>query len=151
MSNIHPAGTYPAKVVESGLSTSKNGTDQINVRFNTEHGSVGGFFFLTDKAAEWTMKKLAAMGFTGDSLADLNNGAIDGNECVVVVKHEEYNGEVKAKVDGVFKVGGGGVKKEEGAAANAKRFDALWKKVREETEEVPFVLAIVALAVNFIV
>lgn len=140
MSNIHPAGSYTAKVVESGLSTSKNGTDQVNVRFQTEHGSVSGFFFLTDKAIEWTMKKLVAMGFTGDSLADLNNGAIDGNECTITVKHEEYNNEVKAKVDGVFKVGGGGVKKEEGAAANAKRFDALWKKVREETEEVPFLL-----------
>lgn len=152
MSNtIHPAGTYAAKVLESGLSTTKTGKDQISVRFRTEHGEVTGFFFLTEKAIEYSFKKLSAMGFAADSLADLNNGAIDGNTCLIEVKHEEYNGVVRAKVDGVYKEGEEpGVRKDATAANNAKRFDGLWKKVREDSEAVPFLLSLALLSGFFI-
>lgn len=152
MSNMHPAGVWPAKVVESGLSITRSGKDQISVRFRTEHGEVTGYFFLTERAAPFTMEKLVAMGFAGESLAELNNGAIDEHTCLVQVKHETYEGVTRAKVDGVYKEGAEpGVKKDAAAAANAKLYDGLWNKIREEADDVPFSLVLsMALLSGFI-
>lgn len=147
--NIHPAGTFRAEVVDHGFSESKGGTPQLFVNFKTEYGILFAFFALTDKSAEHTMKKIRAMGYAGDDLAELEDGTkLRGNFCMVEVTHEEYNGATKARVGWVNEDGWSpGAKRSETAAHNVSRFNALLKKTPKiakaaasgkDDEEIPF-------------
>ena len=129
---MHPTGTFEAEIVEHAITESSKGTPQIAVKFETKEGDITGWFALTDKAAEYTIKKLRAMGFQGDDLKQINDGqCIVGNQCNIVVAHEEYNGTTNARVKFVNPLGvtgGADITASDGAAANARRFNALLRQ-----------------------
>ena len=153
--NLHPAGSHPAVVVDHGIGLSgKN--PAVTVKFETAFGYITGWFHLTNKAAEYTAKKLAAMGFIGSSFEELNMEPpkLRGNKCTITVSHEDYtnaDGEKRttAKVGWVNEDGFEGfeVKKDADAAATSRQFDAILHKLNKDKpkpatpadgEEVPF-------------
>ena len=136
----HPIGTYTAEIAEHGLCKSKNaGTPQVAVRFVTMHGPIMAWFPLTDRAVEYTMEKLLAMGFTGNTFSSLNSDCLVGNKCVIVIDEDEYNGQKRPRVKFVNPEGdmGGGaeIKKDQQAAQAASRFDALLRKINSNPTE----------------
>ena len=130
--NLHPAGQFDdAVIIDHGYSKAKTGTVQLFVVFETTADKITGFFALTDKAIEYTLKNIRAMGFDGERLEDLADGkAMDGNLCQIQVDHEEWNGKTRAKVSWVNPVGagGGGIERDADGPAVASRFNALLRK-----------------------
>lgn len=135
MAERHPAGNFRAEILDHGWSESSTGTPQFTVKFQTEHGHVNGYFPMTDRAAEHTLRKIRAMGYEGDDLDDLADGSVlKGCFCQIQVTHETHNGKTSAKVGFVDPDGYvPGVKKSAGAAANARRFNGLLKKITTST------------------
>lgn len=131
MPTLHPAGDFRAEILDHGFSETQSGTPQFVVKFRTEHDTINGYFAMTDRAIEHTIKKIRAMGYEGDDLSDLEDGALlRGLFCSIQVTHDTYNGQVSAKVGWVNPDGyTPGVKKSAAAAANAKRFNSLLKKI----------------------
>lgn len=78
-----------------------------------DHGySISWFGFFTEKALKRTIESLRYIGWKGDDLAELPGLAETGmlaDEVDLVVEHEEYEGQLKAKVSWVNKPGGGRV------------------------------------------
>lgn len=129
MANIHPAGSFDATITEHGYSFSGTNTTQLMVRFETQHGSIVGYFSFSDAAVEYTIEKIRNMGFQGDDLDALNGDCLIGNKCSIVVDHEEYNGQMKAKVKFVNAFGQSReFKRDAAAAAKAKMFNGLLRK-----------------------
>jgi hypothetical protein len=83
------------------------------------------------------------MGYQGDSMQPLNDGRqLVGNRCSITVDQEMYNGEWRSKVGFVNPIGESPLEKDERAAANAARFDALLRKeakkpVEREQQDAP--------------
>lgn len=128
MSELHPAGSYTASVMEHGISRSKSNTVQVAIKFKTEHGTITGWFPLSDKAAKHTIEKLKNIGFTGDSVAQVNDGVcLIGKECVITVGHDEYQGKRHAKVSYVNPPGyeGQEIRRDDDAAREASAYDVL--------------------------
>jgi hypothetical protein len=104
-------GRYRARAIQAGLGETSTGKEQVAVEFETvnEDGSPGEhitwFGFFTEKSLEHTVKALRACGWRGDDLT--NPEGIGDNEVAIVVEHEEYNGEVRAKVKWVNAPGSG--------------------------------------------
>lgn len=152
--SLHPEGQFTATVLDHGLTTSNRGNTQLAVKFETEHGEITGWFAMTDKAIEYTMEKIIAMGYRQESLVGLNDGrCLVGNKCVITVAHQNYEDKTSAKVSFVNPEGYAGkeIKRDSDATDNVKRFDALLrKKLRSapvqqdnteacpETDDVPF-------------
>jgi hypothetical protein len=131
---MHPTGTFEAEVIEHAITESSKGTPQVAVKFETSEGEITGWFALTDKAAEYTIQKLRAMGFQGDDLQAVNDGrCMVGNQCNLVIEHEKYkdknnNDKIGARIKFVNPLGvtgGADLTPSDGAAANARRFNAL--------------------------
>jgi len=126
---MHPSGTFEAEVIEHAITESSKGTPQVAVKFETSEGEITGWFALTDKAAEYTVEKLRAMGFQGDDLSQINDGqCMVGNQCNLVIEHDEYKDKVNARIKFVNPLGVSGgtdLAASDSAAANARRFNAL--------------------------
>lgn len=126
---MHPTGTFDAEVIEHAITESSKGTPQVAVKFETSEGEITGWFALTDKAAEYTIQKLRVMGFQGDDLSQINDGrCMVGNQCTLVIEHDEYNDKINARIKFVNPLGvtgGADLTPSDGAAANARRFNAL--------------------------
>lgn len=130
---MHPAGVFTATVLDHGIGETKNGNPQVMVLFETEKGTIFGYFVLTDEAAKWTLEKVRNMGFMGDDLMQLNQeGLLAGNKCDITVDHETYDDKLQAKVGWVNRVGEapGTVDRDPVAAKNAKRYNAMLKKMK---------------------
>ena len=149
---VHPTGEFKAEVIGHAIASSKNkGTPGVFVNFRTDdHPSVlvRGTFWLTEKTAEYTMEKIRAMGFQGDSIAELNGDCCVGNKCKITIEQETYTGDdgephTVAKVNFVNPInssGGFGVPDHEEDTAKdvSSRFDALLKTVdkHEQVNEI---------------
>jgi hypothetical protein len=100
MSQRIEAGIYRGRGAAGSeqYGETKNANDQIVLDLDLlDLGErVSTFLVFSEKAAPWSIKRLRALGWTGDSLADLTG--IDSSEVDVEVKYEEYNGELKMKV-----------------------------------------------------
>lgn len=126
--NLHPAGkNFRGTIVDYGFSETKDGREQVFVKLqNDDTGEiVTAFMALTEKAAEWTVKKLRACGFNGFSFEDLDDGgvALRGNKVLYEVEHDTYNGKTTAKVGWINKPGG--IRRAENGARNAARFNSI--------------------------
>ena len=130
--SMHPAGRFDAEIIEHGITFATTGTEQVVVKFQTSEGTITGWFAMTEKAAEYTIEKLRNMGFAGSDLAEVNDGeCLIGHRCNIVVVHETYKGEERAKVQFVNPEGsgdGGAIERSDGAAANVRKFNVLLKK-----------------------
>lgn len=104
------AGNYRGRAIKGSeqYGQTSNGNDQIVIDLDLlDIGEkVSTFLVFTDAAAQYSLDRLRACGWTGDDLANLTG--IDANEVDVQVKYEEYKGEQKMKVQ--ILTGGGAVK-----------------------------------------
>jgi len=126
---LHPAGRFEATVLDHGLSESKTGTPSVWIKFETEHGHITYFGYLTDKAAEYAVRALRAAGFEGTDMAEVDDGqCMIGNKCIVVVEHEDYENETRAKVRWVNSLRGPrDPAKTQAIAQTVRRFNPLLK------------------------
>ena len=101
MTDIHPTGQFPAGVTGNHFAyTSQKNTPYISVGFETEHGRLSRWCYLSDKAIKNTKKSLEAAGWDGVNIQDLadNQTLLSGNTCWITVEHEMYNDELRARV-----------------------------------------------------
>jgi methenyltetrahydromethanopterin cyclohydrolase len=129
--SLHPAGTFPeTKIVDHGYSIAKTGTHQFWVRFETApEQTIIGYFFLSERAIENTIKKIRDMGYDGDDLEQLADGTrLAGCMVGITVDHESYQGHEQAKVGFVNRYGESReAKRDESVAVKVKMFNALLK------------------------
>ena len=148
MVDLHPDGIFDdTEILDHGFAETKGDEPKLYfwVKFETEHGKVFGDFYLTEKAADYTLDKILSMGYEGKKPSqDLADGTkLRGNIVQVTVEHDTYNNNTKAKV-GFVNVNNhvGGPTRDDKAAENASAFDAMFrKKVKEQVkddDDVPF-------------
>ncbi len=142
----HPTGIFNGtQIIDSGFGESgEKKTPHIFVVFKTVHGEITGYFWMTDKAASFTMEKLHAMGVSpsmpwDEVQAGIADGSLlSGNLVQISIDQEIYNGEPRVQVKGVRPDNFvGGPARSETAAANAAKFGALWRKTGKGKEETP--------------
>lgn len=147
MPELHPIGTFnDVEILDHGFDESpEKNTPFFWVSYKTEIGNLTGRFYLTDRTVEYTIQKIEAMGFNGDSLAELADGtALAGNLCQITVEHETYEGNTRARVGFVNPNNSTiGPTHNEKAAANVKQFDTMWRVQRKGgglagADKVPF-------------
>ena len=142
---LHPEGTFnDVEILDHGFDESPDkGTLNFWVKFKTEHGEIGGRFYMSEKAIEHTCKKIAAMGFRGDDLNELAGGeTLLGKLCQITVEHEEYDGTTRARVGFVNENHStGNWSHNEAAALKASQFNAIWRAQKgnaASSDTVPF-------------
>src|SRR3990167_10347881 len=124
MPAYYSAGRYHALIVNQAIGKNGKGTPQFVLRckildeiVNDEYRSVRQqyerslYLYLSDGAAEYTLKKLKSLGFDGTTVRqlDLNHPqACDfrNKEIVLVCKWEKYNGEDVEKWEVVWEGSG---------------------------------------------
>lgn len=110
-----PKGTFSAVARGGTLSESeKKKTPQVVVTFEittAEHAgtTIDWFGFLTDKTTDRTIESLRYAGWKGSDLADLSDLSSKDTPLVeLVIEHEEYEGNTRARVQWVNRVGRAG-------------------------------------------
>lgn len=101
------AGKYRARAVSGDWGYTGNGNEQVAVLFQlADTGEkITWYGFMTDKTADRTIESLLSCGVT-----DLQSlSGIDANEVELDIAHDTYNGNTKAKVNWVNRLGSGGV------------------------------------------
>ncbi len=128
-----PIGTYPAFAIEGGLADSSEGNPQAAVCLEIADGDHKGQQITwygsfsknkgegTKTPLERTIDSLRTCGWAGDDLSDLSS--ISGAEVSIVIEHDEWKGETKAKVKWINRKGGLAVKTPM-SAEKAKAFAA---------------------------
>lgn len=131
---LHPEGNFPAEVTDHGFSQARTGTVQLWITFETEAGRITAYLPLTDAAADGSLRKLAATGYTGTNLSELADGSVlRGKCCVITVRHSEYQGRISAKVEWINPDGWTpGPMRDDTAAANASKFNGLLAKIQQD-------------------
>lgn len=120
-------GKYLARAVEWAFGEAKTGNHQIAVVFELTEtdGRITWFGSLTEKAAPYTMKAMRAMGWDNDDVT--NATGLAGYEVELVIAREEYNGELRSKVQFVNKPGVGGLRPTQLDEAAKRAFAARMK------------------------
>lgn len=140
-----PGNTYTAQAVDGYLSHTKDGKEQIVVKFAIVGGQFDGQAvdwtgFFTEKTFDRTIQSLRYCGWRGDDISDLTG--IDANEVEIVVQHNEYNGKVYPRVAWVNQIGGKARMTADEAREFAEsikpRLARMTPTEPEPTEEVPF-------------
>jgi hypothetical protein len=129
------AGTYRGRGVEGSeqYGATKNGADQVVVDLQLETGEVvSTFLYFSEAAAPHSVKRLRALGWAGDDLADLRG--IGTQDVDVRISYEEFNGKQQMRVEIVT---GGTVTLKDpldarGKKQFAQRFANLVKSVKAE-------------------
>lgn len=128
------AGTYRARPVRAALGVTGTGKEQIGVLFDLvdppgERITWYGYF--TEGTFDRTIESLRAIGWSGTDLAEFQGDIVPqgfDREVELVVKQEEYNGKVSAKV--AFINSGGGLAMKDVLAPDAARVFAAQMKGR---------------------
>jgi hypothetical protein len=117
----HSPGKYPAKIVDFGIWTGKDGTKAPSAVVMFEYKTPGGevkqitwFGSFNGGAREITVETLIRMGFTGKNGAELNQGNGSGvlnqaeDAFEIVLENDTYQGKTTCKVRYINLPGGGG-------------------------------------------
>jgi hypothetical protein len=109
MAFLLPATTYTAQAVDGYLSYTKDGKEQIVVKFAIVGGQYDGQTvtwtgYFTDKTFDRTIQSLRYCGWRGEDIDDLTG--IDAHEVEIVVDHNTYDGKTFARVSWVNQIGG---------------------------------------------
>lgn len=95
------AGTYRGVGVKGSeqYGMTSGGHDQIAADFELPDigEQVSVFFFFSEKAAPYSIKKLRAAGWKGNDLANLEG--FGDQECTIRISYEMYQGEQKMKTE----------------------------------------------------
>lgn len=107
-------GKYNAKVTAISFGRASTGNEQIAIQFEILDGEFAGeniayLGTFTENSIEYTTNALRAVGWLGDDLSELPGLAADGklSEAQIVVRHEEYEGQMRARIKFVNPPGGG--------------------------------------------
>lgn len=98
-------GQHIAKLVELEEKVSQNGSDMLAAVFEVTKGDSKGAklfdnFVLTEKAL-WKLKSfLEIMNMKAEGRVVIDLDKLIGRLCIVEVTHEEYNGQVRARITG---------------------------------------------------
>lgn len=98
-------GTHTAKLTQIDKGTTQAGDDMLKAVFEVVSGNSKGArvfenFALTDKAL-WKFKMcLSAMGIKADGKIAIDLDNLIGKTVDIDVAHEEYNGQVRARIQG---------------------------------------------------
>ena len=126
MPHIAP-GSYRATALEAVLSMSSTGKEMINVEFrladSTDQITWRGFF--TDKTKDRTIESLRYCGWTGDDIGNVTFP--QGNEVILVIEEETYEGKTHSRVQWVNRASKGPVVKNEMSLNDRKAFAAKMK------------------------
>lgn len=101
-------GEHAAKIVSAEVKQSQGGNDMVVVCFEVTKGDDKGSrvyenYPLIDTAL-WKLKGLLqAIGMKADGKVQIDLDKLVGKVVTIVVKHEEYEGKIRAKVDEVKK------------------------------------------------
>lgn len=145
MALLLPATTYTAQAVDGYLSHTKDGKEQIVVKFAIVGGqhdgqAVNWTGYFTDKTFDRTIQSLRYCGWRGEDIDDLTG--IDANEVEIVVDHNTYDGKTFARVAWVNQIGGKARMPASEARAFAEsikgRIARMTPVEPEPSEEVPF-------------
>lgn len=102
-------GEHVCKIVSADLKQSQGGNDMIVVAYEVTKGEdktarVYENYPLVETAL-WKLKGLLqAIGMKADGKVSLDLDKLIGKMCIVAVKHEEYDGKIRARVDEVKKL-----------------------------------------------
>lgn len=144
MDELLPAGKYRAKAGYGQFQTASTGTPELRIGFTILSGpqegqQVYGSLFFTEKSYERAMESCEYMGLTPEDVAEQKLDNLGSRECQIVVEHEEYNGETRAKVKWINSIRGPAVEVPKEArdafAEMAQRYAA--KKKKEAVNEPP--------------
>ena len=103
-------GIHTAKIASIELTQSQGGDDMLKLTYEVIKGEDKGCkvfdnIVLTEKAL-WKLKSLLqAIGMRADGKIALDLDKMEGKICDITVIHEEYNGQLRAKVSEVTKAG----------------------------------------------
>ena len=103
-------GIHTAKIASIELTQSQGGDDMLKITYEIIKGEDKGCkvfdnIVLTEKAL-WKLKSLLqAIGMKADGKVALDLDKMEGKICDITVIHEEYNGQLRAKVSEVTKAG----------------------------------------------
>ena len=123
-------GIHRVKVASCEDKTTQAGDDMISIAFEAVNGADKGCrvfdnFVLTDKAL-WKLKQLLkALGIKCDGKIVLDTDKLIGKQCEVEVFHEEYNGQLRARVNEYLKI----------TASSSDDDDEIEEDEEEEEEE----------------
>lgn len=101
-------GIHTAKIASIELTQSQGGDDMLKITYEVIKGEDKGCkvfdnIVLTEKAL-WKLKSLLqAIGMKADGKVALDLDKMEGKICDITVIHEEYNGQLRAKVSEVTK------------------------------------------------
>lgn len=139
---LHPAGPdFIATILDHSYRESKvKGTLSFCVIFETEHGTIYGDLYMTEKTIEKTIEKMRAMGWEGTDLQELNDGTVlRGKKCRISVEHEEYDGKMRARVGWINPIDWQpGLSHDEEMAVKVKMFNKFVAKSKKAVDKVPF-------------
>lgn len=112
--NLIPEGYYRARAMSGELTESSKGNECAQVTFRLLDGDSEGRtitwwgYFTTEKNSERTLESLrycgCKFGPSGDDITDLTG--FDGQDVSLDIGHEEYEGNLKARVKWVNRDGG---------------------------------------------
>lgn len=131
-------GRHTVKVADIEQKTSSGGDDMLQFAFEVIKGADKGSrvfdnFVLTDKAL-WKFKAcLQALGMKADGKIVIDLDKILGKVCDIEVFHEEYNGQLRAKISDYYKVAAKAADDDEDEADDEDLED---EEDEEEEEEV---------------
>lgn len=93
-----PAGTHKAKAVSATLEKSpEKGTQNAHVKFQLESGETLDWYgYFTEKTEARTIEALLLCGWDGQDFVTFRG--VTTNVVHVVVEHETYNGQTRAKI-----------------------------------------------------
>jgi hypothetical protein len=143
MSDLHPSGVFDdVEIIDHGFDeVGEKNSLRFWVKFQTGEGMVFGNFWLTPKAAEHTLKKIAIMwGAEAPDKPDmksLDDGTeLAGNVVQVTVEHDTWEGKTRAVVGFVNRNHAeGGPTRDENATSSASAFNALLRKTVKAAQD----------------
>lgn len=107
-------GIHSVKIATAEVKQSSSGNDMIVVAFEVTKGVDKGArvfenFPIVDNSL-WKLKGLLqAIGMKADGKLQLDTDKLIGKVCSINVKHEEYNGSLRARVESIMKFDAGSV------------------------------------------
>lgn len=92
-------GKYKAKPIKWGTGESGTGTPYIAVQFELPSGeTITWWGYVTERSIDRVIESLRYCGWWGHELAKMGEEGMGTKEPIIVVEHEEYNGEVRDRV-----------------------------------------------------
>ena len=103
--SLLPEGQYTAKVISVEKTVSSKGNDMFVFKFNVQGLSLW-HYCLSVPGKRWMLRKtltaITGTEFRNDQEVVFDPDELFGKQCNVLVKHEEYKGQIKEKIKDII-------------------------------------------------